>query len=355
MNYSAIIKKAVLDLKKTSIQLPELDARVILEHILKRDSSYIYSHPEMLLTNAQFSRFQRLIRQRQKGMPIAYITGHKEFYGLDFFVNKNVLIPRPETELLVEQAIEFIKCHCAVSAKKQSGLPRSDRPASPAGGSVGARNDRNGSFNIIDVGTGSGCIIISILKEIQKLEIGNCLPAVARLRQAGKLEIKYHASDISRKALYIAKKNAELHKVNSDIRFFHSDIFANKRMPKKYDIIIANLPYVPKNNSKLITNNFPTIQKCRDSDRSVRIKLKDGIYFEPQDAIFAKDNGMRIIKKFLDQAKNHLNSDGLILFEVDPRNAKELKRCAQSIFPQAKIEIIKDLANHNRAIKIILI
>lgn len=325
MNIDLIIKNASAELKNCGIKTANLDAIVLLEKALGKERSYFISHGDEPMTNAEYSRFRRLIRRRKQGEPVAYILGHKEFYGYDFFVNKNVLIPRPETEFLVEQAIEYLKCHCDESRSldnsgqdPQSGLPRTqERP----------RNDRNKSINIIDIGTGSGCIIISVIKEVQKLENGNW-----------KLEIKYHANDIDNKALYVARKNAKFHKVNKKIRFFHSDLFSNQRMPKYYDLIIANLPYVPKDNSKLITQNS---------------KLLSGIYFEPENAIFAKDNGTEIIKIFLNQAKDRINKNGLILIEVDPRNAKELLTYAKNIFDKSKIELLKDLSNIDRVIRIL--
>jgi release factor glutamine methyltransferase len=298
MNLNIILRKSSDELKKAGIPTASLDVRVLLEDVLKKDTSIVFTHPEMPLTNTQYARFRSLIRRRKKGEPVAYLIGHKEFYGYDFFVNKNVLIPRPETELLVEQAIEFIKLkvHKAKSEIK-----------------------------IIDIGTGSGCIIISLILELYKLSTFSFI-------------LKCCASDISSKALYVARKNAKFHQVNKDIKFYYSDLFANKLMPKKYDVIIANLPYVPTNNSKLIANNS---------------KLRSGIYFEPQKAIFAENNGTKIIKQFLDQAKDRINKDGLILIEVDPRNAKVLQKYTKDIFPKSKVELLKDLAKLDRVIRIL--
>lgn len=291
MNIRNILTKSIIELDETGINTAGLDARVLLGYVLEKDSSNIFSHPEMPLTNAQYSKFRRLINRRKRGEPVAYLTGHKEFYGHNFFVNKNVLIPRPETELLVEQAIKFVKSKVH---KVKSDL------------------------NIIDVGTGSGCIIISLA-----LKARSC-----------KLKVNLFASDISKKALYVARKNAEFYQVDKNIRFFHSDLFSNKQMPKKYDIIIANLPYVPL--------------------KAISYKLENrNLKYEPKDAIFAKDDGAEIIKRFLDQAKTQINKNGLILIEVDPRNARGLKKYAKNIFPKSKIELIKDLAKFDRVIRIL--
>lgn len=313
MNIEQLAKKATNELKKSNIKTVSLDVMLLLEKTFKKDRSYILTHDLEPLINSEYSKFRKLLLRRKKGEPIAYILGHKEFYGYDFLVNKNVLIPRPETELLVENAIKFIKCHLDESARKQSGLPQSQKRL---------RNNRNRNFNIIDVGTGSGCIIISLLKELKNSNT-NYPP----------LTINCYASDISKKALYVAKKNVKLYKINKQIRFFYSDLFSNSRMPNKYDLIIANLPYVPKSISNL---------------KSHTSNLKNGIYFEPEKAIFAENNGTEIIKRFLDQAKNRINKNGLILIEVDPRNAKELLNYAKNIYKKNKVELSKDLSQKIR-------
>lgn len=292
MNFKNILTKSISELRKAGIPTASLDARVLLEDVLKKDSSYVFSHPEMPLTNYQYSKFRSLIRRRKRGEPVAYLTGHKEFYGYDFFVNKNVLIPRPETELLVEEVIKFIKL-------------KVHQVKSP--------------IQIIDIGTGSGCIIISL----------------ARQANSHKLTPNFFASDISRKALYVARKNAKLHQVDKNIKFYNSDLFANKKMPKKYDIIIANLPYVYK--------------KWNVESR----KGGNGIDHEPKNSIFAEDNGTQIIKQFLDQVKDRINKNGLILIEVDPRNSKELFNCAKDIFPKENISLLKDLSKLDRVIRIL--
>ena len=298
MDINSILRKSSKELTKAGVATASLDARVLLEDVIKKDSSAIFSHPEMPLTNSQYSRYRSLIRRRKAGEPVAYLVGHKEFYGYDFYLNKNVLIPRPETELVVENALHFLEYRI-----KNGEL------------------SNKSELNIIDIGTGSGCIIISLSKEIPKLEIENW-----------KLKIKLCASDVSRKALYVARKNAKLHQVNKDIKFYNSDLFSNKQMPKKYDIIIANLPYVP-------TSYKPQAKS---------------LSYEPKEAIFAGDNGTHIIKIFLDQAKDRINKDGLILIEVDHRNAKELYNWTKKIYPKAKIELLKDLAVLDRVIRILI-
>ncbi|MEK9155774.1 MAG: peptide chain release factor N(5)-glutamine methyltransferase [Patescibacteria group bacterium] len=324
----SILQKSIQELTPFT-NTPELDARVLLEAAIDKKTDYIFSHPEAPLTNADYAQFRRYIRRRKKGEPIAYILGHKEFYGLDFIVNKNVLIPRPETELLTEEALIFIKDSLKPKAKGRRQNNGGTKP--PA---FGLR-----PLAILDIGTGSGNIIIALASQ-----------------QAGKSagrQVKFHATDTSKKALYVAKKNAKRilfeHKrepgVNSSrllasnniIRFYHSDLFSNPRLPQKFGIVIANLPYVPQ----------------KAEGRRPKAEKNKGINFEPKEAIFADDKGTATVKRFLDQAHSRINADGLILVELDPRNALDLLKYARNVFKDSKIELKKDLAGRNRYLKIL--
>lgn len=269
-------------LKKAQIPHPELDARVIFEFALNISTEDFYKF-NFVLSEAQENKINKLIARRAKGEPVAYLTGHKEFFGLDFLVNKNVLIPRPESEWLVEESIKYL-----VSSIKDEKL------------------------NIIDIGTGSGNIIISIIKQLNNRAMKQC---------------DSFASDISARALKVTQTNINRHNVK--LKLYKSDLFES--IPKqKFDLIIANLPYVP------------------DKVKSRKSKVESDIDFEPKMAIFARDNGTEIIKRFLEEAKDYLKSDGQILIELDPRNAEDLKKYAQKKFPLAQIELIKDLAGLKR-------
>ena len=174
-----------------------LDAEILLSHILKKPTTFLLAHDEQKLCsflhfsrNDKFKitffplwRYKRLIRKRKEGMPVAYLTGHKEFYFLDFEVNRNVLVPRPDTETMVECVIEYIK-------------QRNDE-------TMTRRND----IILLDIGTGSGCIPISVCKNVDGLT------AVA--------------TDISRKALKVARKNIKKHNLINRIQLIHSDLLEN--------------------------------------------------------------------------------------------------------------------------------
>jgi release factor glutamine methyltransferase len=294
MHLKSLLNKSILELRKAGIDTPDLDTKVLLVAAMAREDAFVYSHPDFLVTNAQYAKFRRYIRRRKCGEPIAYILVHKEFYGYNFLVNKNVLVPRPESEWLVDAGISFLQNY-------ESRI----------------MNNGKHNINILDMGTGSGCLAISISKELQTKNY--------------QLPTKIFAVDSSKRAIVVAKKNSKLLKPVHSILFLNSNLFENLRVKsKKFNLMIANLPYVP-----------PRIKK-----------VKSPIDFEPQDAIFAGNNGTEIIKLFLSESKYHIEKDGLILLELDPRNANDLLKYASKIYPEAKINLHKDLADHNRYLSI---
>lgn len=297
-------------MERTGTASPELDAQVLICHATKKDKTFLLSHPEYRPSLVEKTKINLYLNRRKKNEPIAYITGHKEFYNSDFLVNKDVLIPRPESEWLVEQGSKIIEYRLLNIEKS---------------------NNQNPSINILDIGTGSGCIIVSLVKELTRLDAYK--------------PISLSASEISSQSLRVARKNAKRHKVDQKINFILSDLFSNPKLHKKFDLIIANLPYVPKQ----VKSQKLSVSAGSSPDGKVK---SDGIDFEPQNAIFADDNGSAVIKKFLEQSRNHLADDGIILIELDPRNALELKKYAKTIYPQAKIELSNDLAGLARYLKI---
>lgn len=204
-----------------------LDSELLLSDILNKPFTYIFSHNEQSVGFFHQFFYKYLISRRKKGIPMAYLRGHKEFYGLDFVINRDVLVPRPNTEELVEAVIHYV---------------------SP--------NDL-----LIDVGTGSGCIPISVLKHVEGLR------AVA--------------TDVSAAALRVARKNAGIHGVESRIQFFQSDLL--KAVPPEVLedrelVVTANLPYVPK-------------------DYAVNIETT----FEPQMALWGGEDGMDLYRRLLEE------------------------------------------------------
>lgn len=219
---------------------PRVDAELLLAHVLKKSTTFLFTHDRDSLD--RFSRlslnewrYRRLIHKRKRGVPVAYLVGHKEFYALDFKVNASVLVPRPDTEILVECVIEYVQ-----------GLRTKDYGL---------------SMLLLDVGTGSGCIPISILKNISGLT------AVA--------------TDISRAALAVAKENAKKHFVASRIRFFKSDLLGQVpvRLLENHTIVLtANLPYLPD-----------------------QMEAKPELSFEPSIALYAGSDGMDVYRRLMRQ------------------------------------------------------
>ena len=172
------------------IEDASLEAEILLRHLLIIDRSRLFTELEMNLTDVQKIDYLKLIERRRQGEPSAYITGHREFYGLDFMVDRNVLIPRPETELLVEKALEF-------TANRQN-------------------------LTLADVGTGCGAIAISLAKNLN--------------------DIKIYALDTSEKALEVARNNCHMHGVFKSIELIRSNMLDS--LPEPVDMIVANLPYI---------------------------------------------------------------------------------------------------------------
>lgn len=199
MTIKQTLQNSAKILQKAQITSARLDAEVILSFVLNKPKEFLYTYPETAMRTDAINRVSSLTRKRATGYPIAYITNQKEFFGLDFFVNEDVLIPRPETETLAEN----VQCLIFKS---------------------------NDKITIADIGTGSGCIAVAIAKGIS-----------SRSKDRGNIDII--ATDISPTALKIAKRNARQHKVLSKIKFLQGDMLEPIKN-KRIDILIANLPYV---------------------------------------------------------------------------------------------------------------
>ncbi|MDP2684373.1 MAG: peptide chain release factor N(5)-glutamine methyltransferase [bacterium] len=201
------IQKALLSAKKKIDQHnpseSQLDAEVLLSFVTKKPKTFLLTNLEKKLTPSQLNKFNRLIEKRKKGIPVAYLINKREFYGLDFYVNESVLIPRPETETLIEETI-----------KKARFLNQS------------MEKNKSDTLVIADIGTGSGCIAIALAKYLPYARI--------------------IATDISEAVLKIAKKNARHHKVLKRISFKKGNLLKPISKKNEIDIIVANLPYLNK-------------------------------------------------------------------------------------------------------------
>jgi release factor glutamine methyltransferase len=185
-------------LKQFQQKISPTEAELILASVLKKDKVWLYQNPQYRLLPHQYSKAKSWACRRQKGEPLAYLLRRQEFFGLDFYINKNVLIPRPETEILVEAVLTEIQ-----KGKKTKA-----------------------SIVIADIGTGSGNIAITLAKKAPSF----------------KQQIKIYAVDISEKALWVARKNARIHQIAKNLIFLRGNLL--EPLPEKVDIIVANLPYV---------------------------------------------------------------------------------------------------------------
>ena len=251
-----------------------LDIELIISRVIKKSREFVLAHPEHKPTPFQISKIKKQISRRINNEPLAYIFGEKEFYGLNFKVNKNTLVPRPETELIIDEALDIAK-----------------------------NNPQPTTF--IDIGTGSGCIIITLAKNLNK---------------------KFFAIDISRLALRVARQNAKLNKVNNKIKFIHGNLLAPilDKLKKNYKpsrlVITANLPYLTPNQIK----NSPSIQQ------------------EPNLALEAGKDGLLYYRQLLKQIKS-LDLSCHVLCEIDPSQKNTITNLIKNIFPNSNIKTKKDL------------
>ncbi len=255
--------------------------------------------PDFLIADAILSELKIILKRLQKEEPIQYILGNTEFYGLPFKVNKNTLIPRPETEELVEWVLKEV-------TKLQS-----DKVAKLDIDVISTINKEK-TLSILDIGTGTGCIPIYLAKNLSDVQIS--------------------AIDVSSKALEVARQNATLNKV--DVSFLEMDILETRELPQQYNLIVSNPPYVRELEKVEISNNV--------------------LENEPHLALFVKDdNPLIFYSKIADLAKSNLKKDGLLFFEINQYLGKEtVEMLKQKGFNM--VELKKDLFGNDRMVKAIL-
>ncbi len=288
---------------------PQLDVEVIFSHFLQMDKTQLLMNRDKPLSEEQISNLQGAIEKRKTGLPVSYITGHREFFGYDFLVNPSVLIPKPDTEILVENAIQIIKEKYAAEKSEIEGV-----------------NDR--ILTVCDMCTGSGCIGISVLKALSE---DGTIP-FDRLP-------KFTLADISSKALETARLNAEhiLSKIERErIRFIQSNLF--EQLPMQFDIILTNPPYIPH---KMVD------ELLQDGRNEPRLAL-DGDISPDSGNSSQTDDGLEIIRNLIPQMQEHLSPNGHFLMETGEYNAKAAERLAQRF--AFKTSIIKDLEGQDRVV-----
>ena len=278
MTIRDIIIKYSKELENMS-DTPRLDVEILLEKALGGvDSLYIRLNLDKELTKEQEDLFNLFIQDRLKGRPIAYIVGNREFMGLDFYVQEGVLIPRPDTEILVEELIEICK-------------------------------DKE-NLNILDIGTGSGAITISLAKYLNTSNV--------------------KSFDISDIALEVGKKNAISNEVDNRVEFIKSDLFsAIKDNDIKFDVIVSNPPYIPKKDIK-----------------TLHTQVKD---YEPYIALEGGDDGLDFYRSITEQSKLYLKENGILAYEVGHDQAQDVAKIMETN-GYTKIYTKKDLQGIDRVV-----
>ena len=275
MNYQSLLNKYSDLLRINLNNSPNLDCEILLSFVLKIKRLKLMLNLDQEISKPEYDNFISLFKQRSKKKPIAYITKQKDFWNSTFFVNKSVLIPRPDTELLVEETLNILKT--------------------------------NKFKNILDIGTGSGCIIISILKEF--------------------ISAKGTGIDISKDAIKVAKINAKMQHLENRIKFIHSDV--DKFLSSKYDLIISNPPYIKKS-------------EIKDLDEDVK-------NFEPVLALDGGSDGLTEIKKVVKNGNRLLKKNGILILEIANNQFYEVKKILMKKGFYI-LKISKDLSGKNRCI-----
>ena len=275
MNLQNILKDASDFLKKNRIKSPKLDSELLMSKILKSNRENIILYPNQIISNRMFSDFKNLLNQRALGKPIAYLVGKKEFWKYEFIINEKVLIPRPDSELIVEKVLEITR--------------------------------HRSRLKILDIGVGSGCILLSILKE--------------------KEDFYGTGIDISRKCIDLSKLNANRLDLKERVKFFKSDV--DNFNYGKYDLIVSNPPYI--------------------SSAYLKYLDKDVINFEPKNALNGGIDGISEIRKVIIKSSELIKINGKLILEI-AFNQKE--RVSELLINKGFYinNVVKDYANNNRCI-----
>ena len=275
MNIEATLIKGTEILKKNKIPNPQLDCEILLSNLINKDKKYIILNSKKILTLEKTKKFKDLIERRKKGEPIAYLINKKDFWKDEFFVNKSVLIPRPDTELIIEQVLKMYS--------------------------------KDSQLQFLDIGTGSGCILLSILKERPNF-YGTGI-------------------DISKKSINVSKFNAEKLNLMNRVKFFHSSVDNFKI--GKYDLIVSNPPYI--------------------ESLSLKYLEKDVVNFEPKLALSGGIDGFLNIRKVINKASTLIKKNGKFILEIGFNQKNKVKKILneESFYVN---KAIKDYGNNDRCI-----
>ena len=275
MNIQTLLNQASKTLDNLSNTSSKLDSEILLSKIIKKNRQYLILNSNEELKKENIKSFDYLVKRRKKGEPIAYLINKKEFWKQNFYINQNVLIPRPDTETLVEETLKLFNV--------------------------------NSKLNMLDIGTGSGCILISILKERRNF-FGTGI-------------------DISKKAINVARFNAKMHQLSNRVKFYNSDV--DKFLIGKYDLVVSNPPYIKRQDLKYL-----------------EVDVKG---FEPKLALDGGKDGFSKITKVISKTSTLLKRNGRFILEIGFGQKKKIL----SILKQNNFfinKVVKDYGKNDRCV-----
>jgi len=275
MNIENTLNQGISILKANNIPNPHLDSEILLSESINKDKKHIILNAKEILNSNQLDNFNSLIERRKNGEPIAYLINKKEFWKDEFYINKNVLIPRPDTEIIIEQVLKIYS--------------------------------KNSQLQILDIGTGSGCIILSILKE--------------------RANFYGTGIDISKKSINVSKFNAKKLKLGNRVRFYNSDVDNFKI--GKYNIIVSNPPYIELLSLKYLERNV--------------------VSFEPTLALSGGFDGFSIIRKVISKANTLIKKNGKLILEIGFNQKNKVKEILKKEGFYIN-KVLKDYGNNDRCI-----
>jgi release factor glutamine methyltransferase len=290
----ALLKQGMEQLRSANVPSYTLAAELLLLHVSSQDRTWLYSHPEEILPEPIAEAYFALLSRRSSGVPTQHLTGKQEFWGLEFEVTPDVLIPRPETEHLIEVSLDRL----AVREIRVGRQPR--------------LNGEN--VTLVDIGTGSGCIAITLAKELSAATV--------------------YATDISDAALTVARRNAARHGVTDRIHFFHSNLLDSfsstaSQSPLSFDLIISNPPYI----------------SLRETD-SLPVEVRE---HEPRTALFGGEEGYELYGALIPQTAQHLKPGGLLVLELGYNSLPAVEPLLDRS-DWVNVSVTKDLAGISRVI-----
>lgn len=286
MQLGETLKLAIARLASANVPSPRMNAELLLMFTIGKDRAFLYGHPEQDLSKDEHSRYEEALEKRITGIPAQYITGHQEFWGMDLIVSPAVLIPRPETEHVVEAVLDRVG------------------RTLPSTGPRRALSDQHP--RIVDVGTGSGCIALALAKELPQAEM--------------------HATDISAPALEIARANAARLQLADRIIFHENDLLEGLES-SSCDFVLSNPPYVGES-----------------EEDSVQLEVRK---FEPRSAVFAGTKGTEVIERLIPQARRVLKPGGWLVMEIGGTIAEDVRALLRD---WSELQITNDLQGIPRVV-----